>query len=62
MPGISPFLTSNRDFYRVDTALSVPDVPVDGFTLRIHGMVDRELELSFQDLLKRADGREAGSP
>ena len=53
VPGISPFLTSNREFYRVDTALSVPDVPIDGFTLRIHGMVDREIELSYEDLLKR---------
>ena len=53
VPGITPHLTSNRDFYRVDTALRVPDVPIDGWTLRIHGMVDRELELSFEDLLSR---------
>ena len=53
MPGISPFLTSNKDFYRVDTALRVPDVPIDGFNLRIHGMVDKELNLSFEDLLSR---------
>ena len=51
--GITPYLTSNKDFYRVDTALRVPDVPVDGWRLRIHGMVDRELELSFEDLLSR---------
>ena len=53
VPGITPYLTSNQDFYRVDTALRVPDVPVDGWKLRIHGMVDRELELSFSDLLSR---------
>jgi DMSO/TMAO reductase YedYZ molybdopterin-dependent catalytic subunit len=53
VPGISPYLTPNADFYRVDTALRVPDVPVEDFTLRIHGMVDRELELSFADLLSR---------
>jgi DMSO/TMAO reductase YedYZ molybdopterin-dependent catalytic subunit len=53
IPGISPFLTSNQKFYRVDTALQVPDVPVEGYTLRIHGMVDKEIELSFEDLLKR---------
>jgi DMSO/TMAO reductase YedYZ molybdopterin-dependent catalytic subunit len=51
--GITSHLTSNRDFYRVDTALRVPDVPVEDFALRIHGMVDRELELSFEDLLSR---------
>jgi DMSO/TMAO reductase YedYZ molybdopterin-dependent catalytic subunit len=53
VPGISPFLTRNKDFYRVDTALRVPDVPIDGFNLRIHGMVDKELNLSFEDLLSR---------
>ncbi|RYU09431.1 molybdopterin-dependent oxidoreductase [Nocardioides iriomotensis] len=51
--GLTPYLTSNRDFYRVDTALRVPDVPLDGWTLRIHGMVDKELTLTFQDLLER---------
>ena len=50
--GVSSFITPNRDFYRIDTALRVPQVPVDGYTLRIHGMVDRELELSFRDMLK----------
>jgi DMSO/TMAO reductase YedYZ molybdopterin-dependent catalytic subunit len=53
VPGITPFLTANRDFYRVDTALRVPDVPIDGYTLRLHGMVDRELELTYEDLLGR---------
>ena len=53
VPGITPYLTSNKEFYRVDTALRVPDVPIDGYTLRIHGMVEKELELSFEDLLGR---------
>ena len=53
VPGITPYLTRNKDFYRVDTALRVPDVPIDGWTLRIHGMVDRELELTYEDLLSR---------
>jgi DMSO/TMAO reductase YedYZ molybdopterin-dependent catalytic subunit len=53
VPGITPYLTSSKEFYRVDTALRVPDVPIDGYTLRIHGMVERELELSFEDLLQR---------
>ena len=53
IPGITPFLTPNETFYRVDTALRVPDVPVESFTLRIHGMVDKELELSYEDLLSR---------
>jgi len=53
IPGISPFLTPNKTFYRVDTALQVPDVPIDGYLLRIHGMVDKEIELSFEDLMRR---------
>jgi DMSO/TMAO reductase YedYZ molybdopterin-dependent catalytic subunit len=53
VPGITPHLTTNQQFYRVDTALRVPAVPVEGWTLRIHGMVDREIELTFEDLLSR---------
>lgn len=53
VPGLTPYLTPTRDFYRVDTALRVPDVPVDGWRLRLHGLVDRELELTFEDLLSR---------
>lgn len=49
--GVSEFITPNRDFYRVDTALRIPDVPAEGWTLRVHGMVDRELNLTFRDLM-----------
>ncbi|MGB5952219.1 MAG: molybdopterin-dependent oxidoreductase [Ornithinimicrobium sp.] len=51
--GLTPYMTENADFYRVDTALEVPDVPLEGYRLRIHGMVDNPLDLSFQDLLDR---------
>ena len=52
--GIGPgFTTATKDFYRVDTALTVPRIDLDTWRLRIHGMVDRELELSFEDLLDR---------
>ncbi|MFF3497149.1 sulfite oxidase [Streptomyces sp. NPDC002795] len=50
---ISPFMTPNGDFYRVDTALVVPKVDATNWKLRIHGKgVERELTLSFDDLLK----------
>nr|WP_217361449.1 molybdopterin-dependent oxidoreductase [Aeromicrobium stalagmiti] len=49
--GVSEFVTPNRDFYRVDTALRIPDVPAEGWSLRIHGMVDQELNLSYRDLM-----------
>ncbi|WP_433525096.1 molybdopterin-dependent oxidoreductase [Nocardia pseudovaccinii] len=51
--GLTPYLTSNSDFYRIDTALIVPQVSVDDWSLRIHGMVDHEIQLSWDDLAKR---------
>jgi DMSO/TMAO reductase YedYZ molybdopterin-dependent catalytic subunit len=53
LAGLTPFVVPNGDFYRIDTALAVPQVPKDDWTLRIHGMVDQELELTFADLLAR---------
>ncbi len=53
VPGLTPYLTPNEDFYRVDTAFRVPDVPVESWRLRVHGMVERELDLDFADLLSR---------
>ncbi|MGW7070598.1 molybdopterin-dependent oxidoreductase [Streptomyces sp. NPDC054855] len=54
VPGISPFVTSAKDFYRVDTALVVPKVNADTWRLHIHGKgVDRPTTLTFQDLLRR---------
>ena len=50
-PGLSPFFTGNDEFYRVDTDLVLPQVSPNSWTLRIHGMVDRPIELSFDDLL-----------
>jgi DMSO/TMAO reductase YedYZ molybdopterin-dependent catalytic subunit len=52
VPGLGPFFTPNKDFYRVDTALSVPQVDPKSWMLRIHGMVERPVELSFAQLLK----------
>lgn len=48
--GMTPFRTSNADFYRIDTALTVPQVPVEGWTLEVNGMVDRQLSLTFDEL------------
>ncbi|WP_174185031.1 molybdopterin-dependent oxidoreductase [Nocardia barduliensis] len=53
VPGLTPYLTPNDDFYRIDTALIVPQVSKDGWSLRIHGMVDREIRLSWADLANR---------
>jgi DMSO/TMAO reductase YedYZ molybdopterin-dependent catalytic subunit len=53
VPGISPFITPNGSFYRVDTALLVPQVDPSNWTLRIHGMVAREITINFSELLRR---------
>ncbi|MGW4020286.1 sulfite oxidase [Streptomyces sp. NPDC005009] len=54
IPGISPFTTPNGDFYRVDTALTVPEVDATTWSLRIHGKgVTRPATLSYDDLLRR---------
>ncbi|MFB1296657.1 molybdopterin-dependent oxidoreductase [Mycobacterium sp. pW049] len=44
------FVTSNDAFYRIDTALSVPQLSRTDWQLRIHGMVDREVTLRYEDL------------
>ena len=49
--GISPLYTSNTDFYRVDTALTVPSIDPDAWRLTIDGMVGEKIELSFDDLV-----------
>ncbi|MEV7284564.1 sulfite oxidase [Streptomyces sp. NPDC093252] len=54
VPGISPFVTPNNSFYRVDTALVVPRVDATTWRLRIHGRgVTRPLTLTYDDLLRR---------
>ncbi len=49
--GLPPLVTPNADFYRIDTALAVPQIDLSGWRLAIDGMVDRPLSLSFDDLL-----------
>jgi DMSO/TMAO reductase YedYZ molybdopterin-dependent catalytic subunit len=53
IPGLSSFITPNSAFYRVDTAIVLPQIPPSSWQLRIHGMVSRELTLTFEDLIKR---------
>ena len=50
--GITPLVIPNDDFYRIDTALITPTVDVDSWTLRVHGMVDREMTLTFAQLVE----------
>jgi DMSO/TMAO reductase YedYZ molybdopterin-dependent catalytic subunit len=53
IPGLSSFITPDDSFYRVDTALLTPQVNPATWQLRIHGMVQREVTITFADLLRR---------
>ena len=53
IPGLSSFITPNGSFYRVDTALLLPQVDPATWQLRIHGMVQREVRITFDQLLRR---------
>jgi len=49
--GISPYITSNSDFYRIDTALRVPTIDPENWSLTIDGLVDNPLEISYEEIL-----------
>jgi DMSO/TMAO reductase YedYZ molybdopterin-dependent catalytic subunit len=51
--GVAPWRSGNDGFYRIDTALIVPTIDPNEWRLRIHGMVDNDLELSYQQLVDR---------
>jgi DMSO/TMAO reductase YedYZ molybdopterin-dependent catalytic subunit len=51
IPGLSELFNPNKDFYRVDTALTVPTIDPSTWRLVIDGMVDQRVEMSFQDIL-----------
>jgi DMSO/TMAO reductase YedYZ molybdopterin-dependent catalytic subunit len=48
-----PWATPPGAFYRIDTALSLPQISRDQWRLRVHGMVDKPIELTFRELLRR---------
>ncbi|GAA2017427.1 molybdopterin-dependent oxidoreductase [Nakamurella flavida] len=50
---LSPFVTPNDGFYRIDTAFTLPRITAEDWQLRIHGLVDREITLNFADLMAR---------
>ncbi|GAA4684997.1 molybdopterin-dependent oxidoreductase [Frondihabitans cladoniiphilus] len=50
--GITPYVVSNADFYRIDTALTVPQIDPAKWTLKITGMVENPVEISFDELMK----------
>ena len=51
---VTPWQTPLDDFYQIHTAIVVPAIEPADWSLRIHGMVERELVLTYQDLLDRS--------
>lgn len=49
--GLSPVHTPLPDFFRIDTALTIPRIDVDAWRLRLTGRVEREVELTFDELI-----------
>jgi DMSO/TMAO reductase YedYZ molybdopterin-dependent catalytic subunit len=48
---VTGYETTNKSFYRIDTALVVPQVDPTTWKLRIHGRVNQEITVSYADLL-----------
>ena len=51
--GMTPFLTPNDRYYRIDTALVIPRVEVSNWKMTITGRVDKPITLTYADLVKR---------
>jgi len=49
--GITPIVVPTGEFYRIDTALTIPRIDTADWGLRVHGLVHREIDLTYQDLL-----------
>jgi len=51
IPGLARVVSSNAEFYRIDTALQVPQLDPAQWQLKITGMVEKPLSISFAELL-----------
>ncbi len=57
--GLTPYIVPADAFYRIDTALTVPQVNVATWSMKLSGMVDNPFELTFDDLLQMPQVQEA---
>jgi DMSO/TMAO reductase YedYZ molybdopterin-dependent catalytic subunit len=55
VPGLSSYITPSDDFYRIDTALVVPQVDVADWKLTINGLVENEVSFTYDELVAMAD-------
>jgi DMSO/TMAO reductase YedYZ molybdopterin-dependent catalytic subunit len=52
---LTPLFTPNREFYRVDTAISVPQIRPKDYRLTLDGMFDSPGTYTLADLFQRSD-------
>jgi DMSO/TMAO reductase YedYZ molybdopterin-dependent catalytic subunit len=53
--GLTPLVTPTAAFYRVDTALTVPQIPPASYRLVLTGMFRQQRSLALDDLYRRDD-------
>jgi DMSO/TMAO reductase YedYZ molybdopterin-dependent catalytic subunit len=51
--GLTPYVTTNLDFYRIDTALQVPVIDPTSWSLRITGMVQNPIQINYAELIAK---------
>ncbi|MCP2263794.1 molybdopterin-dependent oxidoreductase [Promicromonospora thailandica] len=51
IPDLTPYVTPNRDFYRIDTALRVPQLDPADWSLEVRGLVDEPFTITWDELL-----------
>ncbi|HWH26474.1 MAG TPA: molybdopterin-dependent oxidoreductase [Pseudolysinimonas sp.] len=49
--GLAPVITPNADFYRIDTALRIPQIDANSWSVRVTGEVENEIELTWAELI-----------
>jgi DMSO/TMAO reductase YedYZ molybdopterin-dependent catalytic subunit len=53
VPGITPIVTPAERFFQVDMSIAYPRIDLDEYRLRVTGLVDRPLTLTWQDICAR---------
>lgn len=51
--GLAPWETPSDNFYLIDTTFIKPAIEPADWTIRIHGMVEREITLTYRELVSR---------
>lgn len=49
--GLTPIVVPNRDFYRIDTAIAIPRVDLEAWTLSFSGLVENAYQIGFEELM-----------